>query len=254
MFAKFTSAITLVLLISCSSQTANNDQNGEAYAFADDAGNKSTLDSKAGCQVPKASEAVDLGLPSHTLWAPYNIGATKPSDSGYFFAWGETIVGKNYFYWDNYKWLGDDLSLSKYNGKDGLKTLCKDDDAATANWGSVWCTPSAVQCKELINECVWTWQRMNVDKGYLTSGFIVKSKSNDNSIFLPAAGGCMKDEHYDFDFQGRYWTSDLTFDDNPYADFGVDAKALLVDLTQKGVGVGYPCCGMSVRPVLSITN
>ena len=33
---------------------------------------------------------VDLGLPSGTLWAACNVGASKPSESGLYFAWGET--------------------------------------------------------------------------------------------------------------------------------------------------------------------
>lgn len=33
---------------------------------------------------------VDLGIPSGTLWATYNIGATMPEEYGYYFACGET--------------------------------------------------------------------------------------------------------------------------------------------------------------------
>lgn len=33
---------------------------------------------------------VDLGLPSGTLWATCNIGASKPSESGLYFQWGDT--------------------------------------------------------------------------------------------------------------------------------------------------------------------
>ena len=35
-------------------------------------------------------EYVDLGLPSRTLWATRNIGASKPEVFGDYFAWGET--------------------------------------------------------------------------------------------------------------------------------------------------------------------
>ena len=34
--------------------------------------------------------AVDLGLPSGTLWADRNVGATSPENFGVYFAWGET--------------------------------------------------------------------------------------------------------------------------------------------------------------------
>ena len=33
---------------------------------------------------------VDLGLPSGTLWATCNVGATTPEGFGDYFAWGET--------------------------------------------------------------------------------------------------------------------------------------------------------------------
>ena len=33
---------------------------------------------------------VNLGLPSGTLWATTNVGASSPQSSGDFFAWGET--------------------------------------------------------------------------------------------------------------------------------------------------------------------
>jgi hypothetical protein len=35
-------------------------------------------------------EYVDLGLPSGTLWATCNVGATKPEEYGNYYAWGET--------------------------------------------------------------------------------------------------------------------------------------------------------------------
>ena len=35
-------------------------------------------------------EYVDLGLPSGTLWAACNVGASKPSDDGQYFQWGDT--------------------------------------------------------------------------------------------------------------------------------------------------------------------
>ena len=34
-------------------------------------------------------EFVDLGLPSGTLWATMNVGASKPSDYGLYFQWGD---------------------------------------------------------------------------------------------------------------------------------------------------------------------
>ncbi len=49
-------------------------------------------------------EYVDLGLPSGTLWATYNLGATSPYEKGQFFAWGE-VESKDDFSWENYRFF-----------------------------------------------------------------------------------------------------------------------------------------------------
>ena len=85
--------------------------------------------------------SVDLGLPSGTLWASCNVGATKPEEYGDYFAWGETKgynSGKTTFNWDTYF----DSSFNKYNLSGGLTELALEDDAAYVNWGSNWRMPS----------------------------------------------------------------------------------------------------------------
>ncbi|MBR6016909.1 MAG: hypothetical protein IK067_07265, partial [Prevotella sp.] len=86
------------------------------------------------------AQAVDLGLPSGTLWASCNVGATKPEEYGDYFAWGETIGyknGKTNFSWDTYKWCkGAEDKLTKYNYSSSYGTvgnkmeLALEDDAA----------------------------------------------------------------------------------------------------------------------------
>ena len=62
----------------------------------------------------KLYQYVDLGLPSGTLWAIMNVGATKPEELGTLFAWGETSP-KQVYEWDNYKWCKiDGFNLTKY--------------------------------------------------------------------------------------------------------------------------------------------
>ena len=60
---------------------------------------------KAECQVrvKKADtmEWVDLGLPSGTLWATCNVGASSPEEYGDYFAWGETTP-KSTYNWSTY--------------------------------------------------------------------------------------------------------------------------------------------------------
>ena len=59
-------------------------------------------------------EYVDLGLPSGTLWATYNVGADTPEEYGDYFAWGETQPKSNYD-WSTYQYCnGSDHTLTKY--------------------------------------------------------------------------------------------------------------------------------------------
>ncbi len=46
--------------------------------------------------ISQEHEYVDLGLPSGTLWATTNVGATNPEDYGDYFAWGETTPKEVY--------------------------------------------------------------------------------------------------------------------------------------------------------------
>ena len=146
-------------------------------------------------QAPEDVQAVDLGLPSGIRWASCNVGATTPEGYGYYFAWGETESKKDYS-WETYKYanVGEFYhhKFTKYctdasSGDNGFidnKTVLEpEDDAATANWGDVWRMPTDAEWTELREQCTWTWTAQNGMNGYQ-----VASKTNGNSIFLPAAG------------------------------------------------------------------
>lgn len=133
-------------------------------------------------------EWVDLGL--SVKWATCNIGASSPGDSGDYFAWGETAPKEEYS-WKNYKWCRRAIdTFTKYNdvasrGKvvDNKSILEEADDAATVIWGGRWRMPTSDEQLELIKKCTWTWTVRGGKTGYL-----VTSKKNGNSIFLPASG------------------------------------------------------------------
>ena len=164
-------------------------------------------------------EYVDLGLPSGTLWATCNIGADKPEGYGDYFAWGETTgykSGKTNFSWSTYKYCtGSNLTLTKYcndsskgyNGfTDTLTELLPEDDAAYVNWGSGWRMPTKAQFDELINSSYTTktWTTQNGVKGRL-----ITSKSNGNSLFLPAAGSRQDTSLLYTGTHGYYWSRTL---------------------------------------------
>ncbi len=147
---------------------------------------------------PDGGVAVDLGLPSGTLWADRNIGADSPEDCGDYFAWGETEP-KTTYNWSTYKWCkGRYGTLTKYCADlasgtvDNKMTLEPEDDAATANWGEAWCMPTYEQIHELYDECTWTEITQNGVNGFKLTG------PNGNSIFIPAAGIRSNDKLYGF--------------------------------------------------------
>ena len=65
--------------------------------------------------IPNANghEYVDLGLPSGTLWATMNVGATSAVDYGYYFCWGETTPRTTEYKVSDYKlYEGESLDLN----------------------------------------------------------------------------------------------------------------------------------------------
>lgn len=164
--------------------------------------------------------AVDLGL--SVKWATFNLGAIASWDFGDYYAWGETEP-KNDYSWETYKWCqGNYDSIFKYSSSiDNKMTLDPEDDAAHVFLGGKWRMPTIDELNELATQCKWTWTSVNQ-----VEGFLVESKSNGNSIFVPAAGYMM-----DFDLQQRgegfYWSSSqhnssgysLYFD--PYSIFSI---------------------------------
>ena len=161
---------------------------------------------------------VDLGLPSGTLWATCNVGASSPEGYGDYYAWGETTTKATYS-WSTYKYCnGAYDKLTKYCNKasygfngftDNLTVLQSGDDAATANWGSGWCMPTKEQWEELKDNTTVTWTTQNGVKGRKFTA------SNGNSLFLPAAGYRWGSELDSAGYCGDYWSSSL-YTDYPY--------------------------------------
>lgn len=193
-------------------------------------------------KVFRAGEAVDLGLPSGTLWASCNVGARNPEDYGDYFAWGETSPKEDYS-WSTYKWLnGSSSSMTKYNYSriygtvDNKMELDLEDDASYVNWGSNWRMPSLDQIKELIDNCNWEWTTLNGVYGRKAT-----SKNNGKSIFLPAAGFRYDMSLYSAD-PCHYWSRSLNTSYPNYAYY-LDFDSGSVDWSI------LRCYGQSVRPV-----
>ena len=106
--------------------------------------------------MPVPNNCVDLGLNSGLLWAKCNMGTTKPTEPGDYYAWGETSTKKEY-YSDNYKHFKVDSSIKvlKYNEKDGKTVLELEDDAANAYLGVGYRIPTKEDWEELLEDCKW---------------------------------------------------------------------------------------------------
>lgn len=220
------------------------DDDDEISPVENSGGSSSRADTK---------EYVDLDLPSGTLWATCNVGASSPEESGDYFAWGETTPKDDYG-WSTYKWCkGSSSTMTKYCTNKNSGTVDKkavlepEDDAATANWGSEWQTPSLEQLQELCNDSytTTTWTTQNG-----VNGCKITSNSNGNSIFLPAAGYRNDTRFFHAGGFGFYWSRSLRPEDGYTTTDSRSADGL--DFDADGIYRSSYCrryYGQSIRPV-----
>lgn len=145
-------------------------------------------------------EWIDLGL--SVKWATCNVGAAQPEDKGKHFAWGEVSTKNRY--------TPENCETSNMNIADisGNSTY----DAARTSMGNGWRMPTLTEFNELLEKCDWQWTSQNGIKGCKVS-----SRSNGNSIFLPAAGCGHGDDLYNYGSNGNYWSSTPDNIDEAYA-------------------------------------
>lgn len=154
-----------------------------------------------------AVEAVDLGL--SVKWANMNVGATKDSGFGTYFAWGE-VKPKQFYSWGTYVWSkGDTQYPLKYTTTDRKTQLVPSDDAACANWGGEWRMPTVDEFEELtdLTKCDWEWITKDGINGYKVTG-----KKTGKSIFLPITGFRFYEAVQFRAINGIYWSSTLDTD------------------------------------------
>lgn len=238
------STLFLLLLTSCNLSSLFADKQ-DGGTISQTVAN-TTTDNRS--STTESDKFVDLGLPSGTLWAAKNVGASRPEQYGAYFAWGET-EDKSFYDESTYKW-----NYIKYYNPDGLpfydftkyctkkqegivdnKTkLDYSDDAAYVNWGAQWRIPTAKQFRELITECTWTWTQKNGVNGYMVS-----SKHNDNSLFLPA-GGEYYEDHLINKESGKYWSC---------SGNGSRASILTFESWNVDTFLDWRQFGLNIRPV-----
>ena len=226
---------------------------------------------------------VNLGLPSGTLWATTNIGATNPQDFGDYIAWGETAPyyssatgtwtdGKKGYWWKNYKYCSetDTSKMTKYyshenygNNPDYKTILDSDDDAAIAIWGGNWVMPTESEGDELLANCYCPWVESYNETG-VPGRIVYKAKSDSDKG--KAAGGeatyDLSDPHIFFPAAGWYEgvdkkTNDSDYPNGPIGEYWYSGNnggsyAFCLELKQASIAESMQarCYGLPVRPVI----
>ena len=166
----------------------------------------------------KGHQYVEIG---GLKWATMNIGASKPSDYGLYFAWGDTQgytakqvgsgEGQKFFGWEDYKYGNGTSSpgatgMTKYNEADGKTILEAADDAAVVNWGGSWRMPTTGEFQALRDAVNTAWTQVNNVYGMLCTD----KKDSSKTLFFPAAGNCHDGSvEEDVGDYGYYWSSSL---------------------------------------------
>lgn len=218
---------TLFLMIPLSLIQISCDDDNESNT------NSTRLYSNAACMKSKLPHPhfIDLALPSGTLWACCNLGASGTTDEGVKYAWGETSVKDSTYCWKNYLFYNTEKGLCERIGNSG-SIVGTDYDAAMTKWGQSYRMPSESDWSELLKYCTVSVENTNNGKAMIT----FKGKNN-STITLP------------IDESHGYWTSDQN-------RLGHDnyALALIFQPTSEKMLAISPverCLDLHIRPIAS---
>lgn len=147
------------------------------------------------------TDYVDLGLPSGLLWAKYNLGASRESEAGSYFSWGNIdghVVGDGYSF--------DSVTYGNTSGGSLSSDIPENAtyDAARDSKGGDWRIPTEVEWNELINNCIFEWTDNYNGTGVAGAVFT----GNGNTLFLPA-GGYIQETSKKSSGICNYWSSTL---------------------------------------------
>lgn len=149
--------------------TAQEQTNSRANIGAGSASDVSALLAAVGSPAPSIHNGllVDLGLPSGTLWAKCNVGASVETDYGNYYAYGKGTT----------QWTP---GATAYSGTENPLSVSA--DTAYLTYGTAWHMPTKAQLEELLNNTTVTETTINSVFGFKCTA------ANGNYIFFPAAG------------------------------------------------------------------
>ena len=224
------------------------------------AGNKSNADAlaeiakkleelkAAGGSTTVVKDCVDLGLPSGLMWRKYNLGANSEYEMGNHYAWGETVTKQKYGI-TTYKWgklVGETTYYTKYNETDKLTLLQPEDDAATANLGNNYRTPTKKEWEELLDECTWEDVTKTNKYNETVIDYWKVVGPNGNFIILPSTGSYGGDG---WDGVTSVYQSASHMEAYPFAYIIMWVNDQTITMPSTNTLVAKPELGVSVRPV-----
>ena len=186
---------------------------------------------------------VDMGLPSGTLWARKNLGATKETDYGFYAAWGEKMAYENAAARNAALGRSDGFTTDAYQASSIGGNLTLENDAAHCLLGSTWKMPSTEQFAELFNALYTTNQWVTNYKGISgLNGRLLTSVANGNTLFFPAVGIYSGTSLSSIGSSGYYWSSSYVS--------ATDAYRLYFNSSNVNpLSDGQRRYGFSIRPV-----
>lgn len=197
----------------CTVYSKFNNYGGRVRAFTQVFGTKI----KPKPQPAPKYEYVDLGLPSGKKWMKYNLGATKPEEYGDYYMWGSVTPNTNtpcdwehtpfnngssdfdadYFNAHKSEWLNGDVLKPKY-------------DAAYQATSGVAHMPTQEDFQELVDNTTNEW--ITNYQGSGVNGRLFTSKTNGNSMFIPASGFRWDSSFENQGDEACVWSSSLHID------------------------------------------
>ena len=173
--------------------------------------------------------AVDLGLPSCLKWAKMNIGATKETDYGKYFQWGDTVgyTDVSHSTWSTCPGNGGNSaynadSIAAWDAENlksvtgmaySTKILKPEVDAATVNMGSNWKMPTLEDYGELYDYT--NHETVEID-GVAGEKFTSKIDSS-KYIFIPFAGAAVEGSFVNQGTSAPLWNSSVSPDNSMLA-------------------------------------
>jgi uncharacterized protein (TIGR02145 family) len=170
-------------------------------------------------------EFVDLGLPSGTLWAKCNVGATTETGYGNYYMYGKGAT----------QYVNGD---TPYAGTEN--PLAAAADTATQVMGDGWHMPTQAQVQELFDNTTSTWETNFNGSGVNGRKY---TAANGNYIFIPAAGYYYNGSKSSENTACGNWTS------SPAQQNG-EARFLYANANNQGFGNDAYKSGRSVRGVM----